>query len=267
MIQATILNKDYQIRDKWEDNTIKQMAKAQAYIDNMPKWLENYIYSDSDDQQPISESKLLAFQIDWIELFSDIPREYLESEISVNAANEISLVELFSLVSKFLGEPKEEELGKSEIIRLGKKEYKLIKSVKTAGGIDKMLGGATYKHFAESQALSSLFQKKNYRKWEYLSRITAILFREDEDEVYDEELIEMRSKAFEALPVSEAYKGYFFLLGHFNKLQKSTITSLTEKAVSLQVQRPKLLSRILTGVIKRIKSLLKVFLIGKTKLL
>ena len=106
MIKATILNKSYSIRDKWEDNTIKQMAKAQLYIDNMPKWLSNYIYSDK--QEPVSDSKLLVFQIDWIGFFTDIPREYLESEISVNNADEISLVELFGVVSKFLGEPKVE---------------------------------------------------------------------------------------------------------------------------------------------------------------
>lgn len=261
MIKATILDKTYSIRDKWEDNTIKQMAKAQAYIDNMPKWLSNYIYSDK--QEPVSDSKLLDFQIDWIEFFTDIPREYLESEISVNSADEISLVELFSILSKFLGEPKEDEIGSSDTIVLNKIEYTLINSVKTAGGIDKMLGGATYKHFADSQALSSLFQKKNYRKWEYLSRITAILFREHDHEKYDDELIDMRSKAFENLPVSEAYKGYFFLQEHFNRLQKSMQTSLAERVVNLRTPKVNLLSRILTGGTRLIKSLKRVFSISK----
>jgi hypothetical protein len=257
MIVATILDKDYQIRNEWSDNTIKQMAKAQAYIDQMPKWLSNFIYSE--DNEPVSDNKLIKFYVDWIELFSNIPREYLESEISVNSTDELSLVEVFGLVAKFLGEPREEDIGSSDTIKLGKKEYVIIKSVKTAGGIDKMLGGATYKHFAESQALSSLFQKKQYRKWEYLSKITAILFREEEDEQYDEELIEMRSKAFDNLPVSEAYKGYFFLLSHFNKLQSSTLTSLTERVESLRTQRQSLLLRILTGLIRPINWLRKVF--------
>lgn len=257
MIVATILDKDYQIRNEWSDNTIKQMAKAQAYIDQMPKWLSNFIYSE--DNEPVSDNKLIKFYVDWIELFSNIPREYLESEISVNSTDELSLVEVFGLVAKFLGEPREEDIGSSDTIKLGKKEYVIIKSVKTAGGIDKMLGGATYKHFAESQALSSLFQKKQYRKWEYLSKITAILFREEEDEQYDEELIEMRAKAFDNLPVSEAYKGYFFLLSHFNKLQSSTLTSLTERVENLRTQRQSLLLRILTGLIKPINWLRKVF--------
>lgn len=257
MQKVTILDQNYSIRNEWADNTIKQMAKAQEYIDQMPKWLSNYIYSE--DSEPVSESKLIKFYIDWIELFSDIPREYLEGEISVNESDELSLVEVFGLVAKFLGEPREDDIGSSDTIKLGKKEFTLIKSVKTAGGIDKMLGGATYKHFAESQALSSLFQKKQYRKWEYLSKITAILFREEEDEQYEEELIEMRAKAFENLPVSEAYKGYFFLLSHFNKLQKSTLTSLTERVESLRTQQAKPLLRILTGLTKPIKWLRKVF--------
>lgn len=258
MIVATILDKEYKIRNLWEDNTIKQMSKAQEYIDNMPKWLSNFIYSE-DDKEPVSESKLLDFYVDWIELFSNIPREYLEGEISVTKSDELSLMELFGLVSKFLGEPSQDEIGASETITLNKKEYHLIKSVKTAGGIEKMLGGATYKHFSESQALSQLFQQKQYRKWRYLSRITAILFREHSAEMYNEEVIDMRAKAFENLKVSEAYKGYFFLLNHISKLQSSMETSLTERKAG---QRTPLLSRLLrsfTGKIKLIRLLKKVF--------
>jgi hypothetical protein len=70
MINVTILDKPYQIRNNWNDNTIKHMGLAQQYIDAMPKWLSNYIYSDEDE--PVSESKLLDFYIDWIELFSRI---------------------------------------------------------------------------------------------------------------------------------------------------------------------------------------------------
>ena len=130
-----------------------------------------------------------------------------------------------------------------------------------------MLGGATYKHFSESQALSTLFQSKQYRKWSYLSKITAILFRESEDEQYDEDIIDMRAKAFENLTISEAYKGYFFLQEHTNKLQKSMLTSLTEKKVKAQTQKANPLLKIFTGKAKLIRLLKKVFSIRKTKLL
>lgn len=261
MIKAEILGNKYSIRNNWEDNTIKQLAKAQEYIDSFPKWLSNYIYSDNDE--PVNESKLLEFYINWIELFCDIPREYLESEISVNSIDEVSIIELFGMVSKFLGEPNQDEIGTSDTIMINGVKYTLISSVKTAGGINKMLGGATFKHFAESQALSSLFQKKNYRKWEYLSRITAILFRKSEDEQYEEEIIEMRAKAFESLPVSEAYKGYFFLREHLNKLQQSSVTSLTEKVENLRAQNRKPSLKILTGLVKLLNWLKKVFLTKK----
>ena len=257
MINVTILDKPYHIRNNWEDNTIKQMGTAQQYIDAMPKWLSNYIYSDKDE--PVSESKLLDFYVDWIEIFSDIPREYLESEISVNKADELSLIEIFNMVAKFLGEPSQDDIGTSDTITLNKKKYVLIKSVKTAGGIDKMLGGASYRHFSESQALSTLFQSKQYRKWIYLSKITAILFRESEDEQYNEDVIDMRAKAFENLTISEAYKGYFFLQEHINKLQKSMLTSLMEKKAKAQAQRANPLLRIFTGKIKPIRLLKKVF--------
>jgi hypothetical protein len=100
MITATILENQYEIRNDWSDVTIKQMAKAQEYIDNMPKWLSNYIYSEDDE--PVSEDKLLKFYIDWIGLFSNIPKEYLEGEIAVNNTDELSLIELFGLVSMYL---------------------------------------------------------------------------------------------------------------------------------------------------------------------
>jgi len=257
MLKVTILNKSYYIRNDWKDNTIKHMSRAQEYINDMPKWLSNYIYSEKPE--PVSDSKLLDFYIDWIELFSDIPREYLESEISVNKADDISLIEIFNITAKFLGEPSQDDIGTSNTIKLGKKDYVLIKSVKTSGGIDKMLGGASYKHFAESQALSTMFQSKQYRKWSYLSKITAILFRESEDEQYNEDIIEMRAKAFENLSVSEAYKGYFFLHEHINKLQKSMLTSLMERKAKAQEQKASLLLRVFTGKIKPIRLLQKVF--------
>jgi len=257
MLKVTILDKPYQIRNEWKDNTIKHMARAQDYISAMPKWLSNYIYSEKPE--PVSESKLLDFYIDWVELFSDIPRYYLESEISVNKADEISLIEIFNITAKFLGEPSQDDIGTSDTIKLGKKDYVLIKSVKTAGGIEKMLGGASYKHFSESQALSTLFQSKQYRKWSYLSKITAILFRESEDEQYNEDIIDMRASAFENLSISEAYKGYFFLQEHTNKLQKSMLTSLTERKAKAQAQKVNPLLEIFTGKIKPIRLLRKVF--------
>lgn len=262
MITATILDKQYQIKNEWKDVTIREMSKAQEYIDNMPKWLSNYIYSDDD--APVSEDKLLKFYVDWTLLFCDIPRELLEGEISVTETNELSLVELFGLVSKFLGEPSQDDIGESEVIKLGKIEYRLISSVKTAGGVSKMLGGATYRHFSESQALVGLFQSKNYRKWSYLSKITAILFREKEDEQYEEELIDMRAKAFENLPVSEAYRGYFFLLSLQNKLQESLLTySLQRKKESQSTPYLKRLYLSFTGMIKRMLSHLKAFITNK----
>ena len=265
MLQVTILDKVYHIRNNWQDNTIKHMSRAQEYINKMPKWLSNYIYSEKPE--PVSDSKLLDFYIDWIELFSNIPREYLESEISVNKADEISLIEIFNITAKFLGEPSQDDIGTSDTITLGKKDYVLIKSVKTAGGIEKMLGGASYKHFSESQALSTLFQSKQYRKWSYLSKITAILFRESDDEQYNEDIIDMRSKAFENLTVSEAYKGYFFLHDHINKLQKSMLTSLMEKKAKAQERKVNPLLRIFTGKIKPIRLLKRVFSTKKNSLL
>ena len=263
MIKATIENQTYQIKTTWSDVTIKDMAKAQDYISKMPQWLSNYIYSEEEEKQPVSDQKLLTFYIDWVLLFSDIHREYLESEIKVDSSNELSLTELFGLVVKFLGEPSEDQIGKSESILLGDKKYVLIKSVKSAGGVEKLLGGATYKHFSESQALSQLFQKKQYRKWEYLSKITAILFRLDENEMYDEDVISMRAKAFEDLPVSEVYKGYFFLLSHINSLQTSIASSLTEKKEKAQAHTRKQSLKTHIGNLKPLSWLRKVFLTNK----
>ena len=43
MIKVTILEKEYKVRNDWEDNTINQLEKPQEYINNLPKWLESYI--------------------------------------------------------------------------------------------------------------------------------------------------------------------------------------------------------------------------------
>ena len=260
MATVTILNQDYTIRDKWEDNTILQMEKAQEYINAMPQYLSSYIYSDKDVSLPLD--KIFSFYVDWIEIFSDIPRNILEEEISIEDSSEGSLVSLFNMVAKFLGEP--QDLEPSQTINFNGVEYHLIESVKTAGGIDKMLGGATFKHFAESQALVKLFNDKKYKKWDYLARITAILFRPDAKEMYEEEVIEMRAKKFKHLPVSEAYKGYFFLLNHTNKLQESLLISLQKAAeVKQQTQLAKVSLMECIGKYKPMKWLKKVFLTNK----
>ena len=103
-----------------------------------------------------------------------------------------------------------------------------------------------HKHFAESNALSHLFQNKNYRKWEYIARITAILFRPDSNEQYNEDIIDQRTKEFGKLPVSEAYKGYFFLSNSLNSLQESTLISFQESKENLLTvnQRQSLKTRI-----------------------
>ena len=80
-------------------------------------------------------------------------------------------------------------------------------------------------------------------------------------------MIEIRSKAFENLTISEAYKGYFFLQDHINKLQESMLISLREKRVKAQERKAKRLSGIFTGKIKPIKLLKKVFLTNKNLLL
>jgi len=46
MIKATINQETYQIKTSWEDVTVKDMSKAQDYLSNIPKWLDNFIYSD-----------------------------------------------------------------------------------------------------------------------------------------------------------------------------------------------------------------------------
>ena len=230
MIKVTIRDKEYEVRDKWEDNTINQLIKPQQYINNLPSWLESYIYKGSDT--PVSESKLLDFYIEWIEMFSNIPIELLKEAIPVKGEGDNILL-LFNATSKFLGEPTQDDIKPSETLNFRGVDYTLIESVKTVGGVEKLLGGATYKHFSEAKALSDLFQKKNYRKWEYIARITAILFRPDPNEQYSEDLIDQRTKEFGKLPVSEAYKGYFFLSNSLNKLQESTLISFQENKASL----------------------------------
>tara|TARA_R110000803_G_scaffold207962_1_gene276252 strand:+ start:789 stop:1574 length:786 start_codon:yes stop_codon:yes gene_type:complete len=260
MIKVTIEDNTYEVRNEWEDNTINDLNKPQEYIKTLPQWLESYIYTDSNS--PISDSKLLDFYVDWIELFSDIPRTLLEEVVAVKD-EEHSIMFLFNAVSKFLGEPTQDDIEPNDTITFRNKDYTLIESVKTAGGIDKLLGGATYKHFAEANALSHLFQNKNYRKWEYIARITAILFRPDPNEQYNEDIIDQRTKEFGKLPVSEAYKGYFFLSNSLTNLQQSTLTSFREKVVNPSTVNQKPLLKIPTIKSKLLTWLKKVSLTNK----
>ena len=72
-------------------------------------------------------------------------------------------------------------------------------------------------------------------------------------------VIDARSKKFLELPVSEAYKAYFFLDSHTNKLQSSTLTSLTERAANQSDQPLKQSLKMFIGKLKPMSYLRKVF--------
>ena len=76
-------------------------------------------------------------------------------------------------------------------------------------------------------------------------------------------MIENRTKEFGKLPVSEAYKGYFFLSNSLNNLQKSILTSFQERKENRLTVIQKLLLKMSIIKLRLMNLLKKVFIINK----
>jgi len=265
MLGIDINGVSYQVRTDWADNTVRQFNLAFNYLNTISEDLKKTIYPEEgqEDVNPTNE-EIFKFYIDWIVLFSDIPEELLNRDIEITSERDVSLDQLFSLVSHFLYDPKLDEIEPKAIIHFGGNIYKLAEDAKSPKGLEKMLSGSTFQHFVEAQALANIFPEVKEDKFDNLARLTAILFREEGEDRYDESKVRERTNLFQDLPMSDIYSCYFFLSEHTAKLVKSLETSLAEEVAEAKREaRVKKSSTDHTGKSKLSKWLRKVFLPNK----
>lgn len=270
MVEVDINGVNYQVRTEWADNTVRQFNAAFNHLNIIPEALRDYIYPKEDEERvEPSQRDIIKFYIDWIALFSNIPKELLSREIEIVSERDVSLDQLFSLVSKFLYDPNPDHIEPRGVITHKGVIYDLVEDAKTASGIKKMLGGATYEHFMEASALVSIFGDVRENKFDKLSHLTAILFKERGTGLeLEDDAVKKRAELFKDLPMDVVFSSYFFLSDHMSKLVKSLETSLAQevrKAVRGQQAKRSLLERI--GISKLLNWLKKVYLTFKVKLL
>ena len=268
MIVVDIDGVNYQVRTEWADNTVRQFNAAFNHLNIIPEALRDYIYpKEGEERKEPSQKDIIKFYIDWIALFSNIPKDLLSRNIEIVSERDVSLDQLFSLVSKFLYDPRPEEIEPRGEIKHKGISYELVKDAQTASGIKKMLGGATYEHFMEASALVGIFGEVKENKFDKLAHLTAILFKEKGlGAELDDEAVKKRTEAFKELPMDVVFSSYFFLSERMSKLVKSLETSLAQEVKKAVLEaRVKKSSQEPTGISKLSTWLKKVFLPNKER--
>ena len=138
-MKVDIEGNKYELKERWRDVTIREMAHAYDVLSKQPPSLIKLLTSPSDEEIDIEQSVLTKFYIDWIECFSNIPREVLEGKIVIDEPGTVSIQYLAHRILHFLGEPT--KANQVNRFKFDKKQYRILDSVKTLSGMNKLLSG------------------------------------------------------------------------------------------------------------------------------
>jgi len=237
MIIVSINEKQYNVCSDWKDVTILHIEKGYALKEKLSESLKKFFYSaDEFSFSKEQEVELIKFEKEWIEIFSNIPKNILNKTVLVNEEGD-NITSLFKLCQKFMYKPQQNEIVINECIEFKGVKYYLPESVTSAKGIKKLFAKGTYEEYMESSALFDVFNEKG--DLSKLSRLTAILFRpkikvgyfwnrKEVIEEFDEEKVNQRAELFKQLPMNDVWAAYFFFILSNWKLLSGLQISLKE---------------------------------------
>ena len=216
----------YELKQRWRDVTIREMAHAFEVLSNQHPNLIKLLTSSSDKDIDVEEGVLNKFYIDWIECFSNIPREVLEGDIVIDEPGTVSIRYLAHNILHFLNEPT--KVNQVNRFKFNKKQYRLIESLKTLSGMNRLLNGATYGDWCNLTALQTALDGIDKAKYTALAQLCAVLYQPVAGNKRPE-TIEPRAELFMDLDCETAFAAYFFFERHINKLQRFLKTSSMEE--------------------------------------
>lgn len=246
----------YELKERWRDVTLKQLAHAFDVLSKQPPKLIKLLTAKQDEEIEVEPAVLNKFYIDWVECFSDIPREILESKIVMDEPGTVSIRMLAHRVLHFLSEPT--KANQVNRFKFNKKQYRLIESVKTLSGMNRLLNGATYGDWCNLTALQSSLTDISKGKYTAMAQLCAVLYQPVAGNRRPE-TIEPRAEMFLDLDAETAYAAYFFFERHINKLQRFLRTSSMAE-VGRVLGSEGLISKYQNGFIGK----LKLFILRKT---
>jgi len=248
-MKLDINGKKYNLKERWRDVTLREMSHAFEVLNHQPPALLKLIRSTEEAALDIDDSILYKFYIDWIECFSDIPREVLEGNILLDQPGTHDLKFLAGRCLKFLGEPT--NIPQVNRFRFKKKQYRIINSFTSLTGVTQLLSGATFGDWVNLTSLMGAFEGLNKGKYNAMAQVSAVLFS-DNFQDKRKETIEKRAQNFLHLDCQTAYAGYFFLEKHINKYQRYLKTSTAAEVVR-ELGREGLMLKYQRGFIGRLK--------------
>tara|TARA_R110000744_G_scaffold368034_1_gene477767 strand:- start:2067 stop:2873 length:807 start_codon:yes stop_codon:yes gene_type:complete len=248
-MKLDINGKNYTLKERWRDVSIREMSHAFEVLNNQPPALLKLLRSSEEAPLEIDDSILYRFYIDWIGCFSDIPREVLEGNILLDEPGTHDLKFLASRCFKFLGEPT--NIPQINRFRFKKKQYRVINSFTSMTGVTQLLSGATFGDWVNLTSLMAAFDGFNRGKYNALAQVSAVLFSNNFQDKRKETL-DKRAQDFLDLDCQTAYAGYFFLEKHINKYHRFLKTS-TAAEVRRELGREGLTLKYQNGFIGKLK--------------
>tara|TARA_R110002096_G_scaffold172291_3_gene345852 strand:+ start:475 stop:1308 length:834 start_codon:yes stop_codon:yes gene_type:complete len=242
MFNVTINKKKYVINTNFNEITIKELHKGYEFLQIAPVEVLNYlkpIDKDSDKPEPertINASVFLDFQIHWISLFSNIPKDVLKM-VQPTGLGIMSIEHVFSFVKSFMYTP--EEYYDVKTFEFHEKKYDLVEELETISGAKIYFSEGTFNQFKLSNMLTSQIQgEKKPSTTEGLVQLMAVLYTCEGDN--SNEAINEKVKLFWELDASTCYSSYFFFAksvpkwkDFFNSYTEKTTRQKHRKAVKL----------------------------------
>lgn len=234
MLQIIISGKQYEIPDKWEDVTMRQLINSQRLLKEMPEKLSKITFPESEKDKPPKltekdEIEFLAYYLRWFEYWTNIPDAKKIHIDDLKAAYEVLQVFMFMPI----------EFESEATIEFKGVTYMLPSIEKLMSGDLKYMANATYEVFVEGMQLSSGLNKLHEGDLSSLQLLTATYYREQVEKgflitkteavAYDEEGTKRRAEIFLDLPMDKVWGAYFFLCNHLEKSLTGLQTSLKEK--------------------------------------
>ena len=251
MFKVTINKEKFTINTRFDEITIKELHKGYEYLLLVPSEVLDYLKPiEKGSKEPvktIDESLLLDFQIHWISLFSNIPKDILK-RVPPKGFDIMSIEHVFKYVHSFLYAP--EKYNEITTFELKEIKYDLVEELTSINGAKTYFAEGTYNQFKLSHMLATQIEgKKNTSTTEGLVQLTAVLYTHKNDN--SNEAINEKIGLFWELDALTCWSSYFFFVqsvskwkNFFQSYMGKTTYRQQNKAV-YQVQKERLQNKLL----------------------
>ena len=214
MFNCTINKKKHVIHTNFNEITLRQLHKGYEYLQIAPVEILEYLKPVEEGvEKTVNASLFLDFQIHWISLFSDIPKDVLQMVNPVGMGT-MSIEHAFSYVKKFIYSP--EEYFEVKSFTLKEKKYDLVGELTSISGAKTYFSDGTYNQFKLSNMISTQISgDKKPATVEGLIQLLAVLYTNEGNN--SNEAINEKIGLFWDVDALTGWSSYFFFVQSVHK--------------------------------------------------